>query len=119
MRVRPHRPFASAPFEPERNCFGDGPQDLNRVDKSSGSWRLCCEAAVRSRTGGLDDLHLQARAAGRDTRRPADPPTLKAAVPNWSAGDTIPLGRDRMPRVLDVRPAKGDDDEPVLVVEQV
>jgi hypothetical protein len=36
-----------------------------------------------------------------------------------AAGDTIPLGRDRMLRVVDIRPAKGDDDEPVLVVEQV
>jgi hypothetical protein len=24
---------------------------------------------------------------------PADPPKLKAAVPNWEVGDTIPLGR--------------------------
>lgn len=24
---------------------------------------------------------------------PADPPALKAATPNWSVGDTIPLGR--------------------------
>jgi hypothetical protein len=24
---------------------------------------------------------------------PANPPTLSVAVPNWSAGDTIPLGR--------------------------
>jgi hypothetical protein len=47
------------------------------------------------------------------------PPTLKTAVPNWSAGDTIPLGRDRMLRVVDVRPANGDHNEPVLVVEQV
>ena len=47
---------------------------------------------------------------------PADPPMLDVAVPNWSAGDTIPLGRDRMLRVIDVLPAKGDDDEPVLVV---
>jgi hypothetical protein len=23
---------------------------------------------------------------------PADPPALKSAVPNWSPGDTIPLG---------------------------
>jgi hypothetical protein len=30
---------------------------------------------------------------------PADPPTLHTAVPNWSAGDTIPLGRDRILRV--------------------
>jgi hypothetical protein len=33
---------------------------------------------------------------------PADPPTLKAAVPNWRAGDTIPLG-ERTLRVVDVR----------------
>jgi hypothetical protein len=32
---------------------------------------------------------------------PADPPRLDVAVPNWSAGDTIPLGRDRMLRVID------------------
>jgi hypothetical protein len=25
--------------------------------------------------------------------KPADPPTLSAAVPNWNAGDTIHLGR--------------------------
>ena len=35
---------------------------------------------------------------------PADPPRLDTAVPNWSAGDTIPLGRDRILRVIDVRP---------------
>ena len=46
---------------------------------------------------------------------PADPPTLRTAAPNWSLGNTIPLGRDRMLRVIDVRPATGDDD-PVLVV---
>jgi hypothetical protein len=27
---------------------------------------------------------------------PADPPTLKAAVPDWRAGNTIALGRGRM-----------------------
>ena len=49
---------------------------------------------------------------------PADPPTLRT-VPNWSAGDTIPLGRDKMLRVVDVVPARGGDDDPVLVVEPV
>jgi hypothetical protein len=29
----------------------------------------------------------------REDGTPADPPTLKAAVPNWSHGDTIPLGQ--------------------------
>jgi hypothetical protein len=48
---------------------------------------------------------------------PADPPTLASAVPNWKAGDTIPLGR-RMLRVVEI----GDDDAdqpPVLVVEEM
>jgi hypothetical protein len=46
---------------------------------------------------------------------PADPPTLSTAVPSWSAGDTIALGR-RTLRVVGIR----DDDTdqpPVLVVE--
>jgi hypothetical protein len=45
---------------------------------------------------------------------PAEPPTLHTAVPNWQAGDTIPLGADRMLRVIETRLA---EDEPVLVVE--
>jgi hypothetical protein len=50
---------------------------------------------------------------------PADPPTLKVAVPNWSPGDTIPLGRGRMLRVVEIRPPQDDDQPPVLVVEDV
>jgi hypothetical protein len=46
---------------------------------------------------------------------PADPPRLGVAVPNWSAGDTIPLGRDRMLRVIDTRLGREPDDDPVLV----
>ena len=42
---------------------------------------------------------------------PADPPTFTAAVPNWKAGDTIPLGPGRSLRVVAVR-------ERVLVVER-
>jgi hypothetical protein len=34
---------------------------------------------------------------------PADPPTFTAAVPNWKAGDTIPLGPGRSLRVVEVR----------------
>jgi hypothetical protein len=45
---------------------------------------------------------------------PADPPTLHTAVPNWQAGDTIPLGADRTLRVVETRFV---DDDPVLVVE--
>jgi len=32
---------------------------------------------------------------------PADPPTLSAAVPNWSAGDVIALGAGRALRVVE------------------
>jgi hypothetical protein len=42
---------------------------------------------------------------------PADPPTLHTAVPNWSPGDTIPLGH-RTLRVVDVR----DDPEGAVLV---
>ena len=47
---------------------------------------------------------------------PADPPTLKSAVPNWRPGDTIPLGRKTL-RVVAVRRAEEPDGDPVLVVE--
>jgi hypothetical protein len=43
---------------------------------------------------------------------------LTSAVPNWSSGDTIPLGAGRTLRVVDIR----DDDAeqpPVLVVEDI
>jgi hypothetical protein len=48
---------------------------------------------------------------------PAEPPTLATAVPNWRAGDTIPLGR-RMLRVVCIRDEDADQ-PPVLVVEDV
>lgn len=44
---------------------------------------------------------------------PAEPPSVTVAVPNMRPGDTIPLGRDRVLRVVQVR----DDEGPVLVVE--
>lgn len=47
--------------------------------------------------------------------KPAEPPTLRSAVPNWRPGDTIPLGADRTLRVVEVR-SEGDDEQPVLVV---
>jgi hypothetical protein len=52
---------------------------------------------------------------------PADPPTLKAAVPDWRAGNTIALGPGRMLRVIGTRVEEGSDDDPVsaLVVEPV
>jgi hypothetical protein len=48
--------------------------------------------------------------------KPADAPTLDTAVPNWRAGDTVPLGRDRILVVIDMRPGE-EHDSPVLVVE--
>jgi hypothetical protein len=49
---------------------------------------------------------------------PADPPSFRSAPGvTWSVGDTIPLGRDRILRVTEVRPVREPDDDPVLVVE--
>jgi hypothetical protein len=55
----------------------------------------------------------------REDGTPADPPTLKTAVPNWHPGDSIPLGGDRSLRVIDTRLDEGTDGDPVsvLVVE--
>jgi hypothetical protein len=43
--------------------------------------------------------------------------TLSTAVPNWRAGDTIPLEAARTLRVVDVRDDDADE-PPVLVVEE-
>jgi hypothetical protein len=45
---------------------------------------------------------------------PAEPPTLPSAVPNWSPGDTIPLGGKTL-RVLGLRDDDADQ-PPVLIV---
>jgi len=47
----------------------------------------------------------------------ADPPKIESVVPNWRAGDTIPLG-PRTLRVVDVRHDEADDAS-VLVVEDM
>ena len=48
---------------------------------------------------------------------PAEPPTLTSAMPNWSSGDTIPLGHTTL-RAVGVR--DDDADRPaVLVVEDM
>jgi hypothetical protein len=49
---------------------------------------------------------------------PAEPPTLTSAVPNWSSGDTIPLGAGRTLRVVEVRNDDADR-PPVPVVEDM
>ncbi len=56
------------------------------------------------------------RLEGEDGAR-ADPPTFKTAVPNWSAGDTIPLG-SRTLRVVAIRDDDADQ-PPALVVEDL
>jgi hypothetical protein len=48
---------------------------------------------------------------------PADPPTFDSATPTWRIGDTIPLGRNRILRVVDTRPGREPDEDSVLVVE--
>ena len=40
---------------------------------------------------------------GLEDGTPADPPTFTAAVPNWKAGDTIPLGGGESYRVVDAK----------------
>jgi hypothetical protein len=47
---------------------------------------------------------------------PADPPTFRASVPNWEAGDSIPLGQGRTLRVIDSRLDEGTDGDPVCVL---
>ena len=47
---------------------------------------------------------------------PAEPPTLSSAVPNWRAGDTIPLGHKTL-RVVGIRDDDADQ-PPVRVVEE-
>jgi hypothetical protein len=46
----------------------------------------------------------------------ADPPTLRAAVPNWRSGDVIALGPGRSLRVIDTRIREGSDGDPVMVL---
>ena len=47
---------------------------------------------------------------------PADPPTLRSAVPTWEPGDRIFLGPGRTLRVLELRTAEGPTHDARLVV---
>jgi hypothetical protein len=49
--------------------------------------------------------------------RPAEPPTLSSAVPNWSPGDVIPLGSRSL--VVVGKRDEDADGPPVLVVEEM
>jgi hypothetical protein len=71
--------------------------------------------SVRSRTGGLDDLHLQARAGRRDAGRAADDREHRHEL---ARRRTIPIGRDRTLRVVGI--VVSNEDEPsTLIVEDV
>jgi hypothetical protein len=48
---------------------------------------------------------------------PAKPPLLQTAVPNWNAGDTIPISAERTLEVVEVR-VDDPTEAPVLVVRQ-
>jgi len=48
---------------------------------------------------------------------PAEPASFATAVPNWSPGDVIPLGRRQL-RVIGMRDDDADQ-PPVLVVEEL
>jgi hypothetical protein len=49
---------------------------------------------------------------------PADPPTIKSAVPNWAPGDLIPLGPSRPPLlVVGLRNASDPTQQALLIVE--
>jgi hypothetical protein len=52
----------------------------------------------------------------REDGKPADPPTLQAAVPNWRAGDVIAFGAGRSLRVIDTQLREDSDDDPVMVL---
>jgi hypothetical protein len=48
---------------------------------------------------------------------PADPPTLRSAVPDWAIGDKIPFGPDKPALlVVGIRNASEDEHSAVLVV---
>jgi hypothetical protein len=49
---------------------------------------------------------------------PAEPPTIRSAVPGMRPGDTIPIRRDRTVRVVGVQVDKTDQPT-VLIVEDV
>lgn len=47
----------------------------------------------------------------------AEPPSITVAVPNMRPGDTIPVDRDRVLRVVGSVAGTEPDDDPVLIVE--
>jgi hypothetical protein len=52
----------------------------------------------------------------REDGTPAEPPSIKIAITNWRAGDTIPLDAKRTLQVVRVR--DDDTDQPPVLVAQ-
>ena len=71
--------------------------------------------AIRSGNRRLDTFTFKLEQADGT---PADPPTIRSAVPDMRPGDTIPLGRDRTLRVIGVQVDEADQPT-VLIVEDV
>jgi hypothetical protein len=98
MRVRPHRPFASAAFEPERNCVGNGSQDLSSTDEGRTQHRLSLEPELRLHSGRPlnpysfpDEKGFRAcggaSLAGRCSRSPRSLPATSRAALATGVGD--------------------------------
>jgi hypothetical protein len=64
--------------------------------------------------GDPNAIHLHAGARGRFASRAFD---VLDRRPELEPGDTIPLGKGRILRVIEIRPGPGPEDDPVLVVE--
>jgi hypothetical protein len=73
--------------------------------------------AVRPQLGGRNRMAGFLFKLETSDGKPAEPPTLATAVPNWRAGDRIPLGGSAL-RVVEVRDDEADK-PPVLIVEDV
>jgi hypothetical protein len=57
--------------------------------------------------------------AGRRLRGGRGGPQVAVSAVSAARHVAIPLGRERALRVIEIRPGRSDDDEPVLVVEPV
>jgi hypothetical protein len=73
---------------------------------------------VRSQPTKEDRMGLFSYKLERADGTPAEPATLKTAVPTWGLGDTIPLGRGRALQVIGTRDGDTPDDDAVLIVEE-
>ena len=70
-------------------------------------WTVAAQQAVRPQADLEDGMAGFLFRLETSKGMAADPPTLASAVPNWKAGDTIPLGR-RTLRVVRIRESKAE-----------